>query len=315
MLRNRFLGSTTILPLYAPPDPPSGAAGGDLGDVRDQSARTSGDAAGDATADGGDGSQQASGGAADAAASGDGQADGSGEPPAGATPQEKKDWRDKEIARKHRQLQDAKRENEELRRLIEAQNGGGTQRQDQQVQPTGGQQPAPQAGGQQPQRQNYGSKDEFDRAVAAAAAQSQLERDLDTTNAKGIEVYGRSKWDGAMQMIATLGGFEGDEFLQIMATDDPARVLYELGANPEAYQNIKELPPHKRQAEFIKIALAKKAPSVSQAPAPVDQVGSRGGRADDTELRDDLPEDEWRRRRMIQKSKSQGRPWSPRQAV
>ena len=138
-------------------------------------------------------------------------------------------------------------------------------------------------------------------AIEAAAAKIVAEREYNSSvnqvNDAGKKAYGQ-EWDKAIENLVTLGGdgsFTVDVMQGIMATDDPPKVLLELGKNPANYQRIMELSPAKRQTEMVKLAMqpASKA-RVSAAPPPVEQVGGRT--ANDAELRDDLSDDEWNAR-------------------
>ena len=116
-LRSMMLGSTRY---FAAPDKPGAAGGEGTGDqgtggegTGDQGA--AGDAGGSNT-----GTQDREPAAGDAGGEGEGTSAEGGEPEpapaAGASAAEKKDWRDREIARKHRQLKDSQREQDRLRR-------------------------------------------------------------------------------------------------------------------------------------------------------------------------------------------------------
>lgn len=307
------------LPLYAPADKPGDTAGSDSGDQGqntqgDQNQSTGGVPTGQEAGpgDGGD----AHGAATDDGASAAGDAVAAGDD-AGKPVKPTKDWRDKEIAKKHAQLQAEKteaaklrEENKRLRELADAaarrtDAGAGVGTGD-----------AGDAGGTQPRRQEFRTQQEFDAAVERAAsekaAQTQLSRDVTAIEERGAKDYG-DRWAPTLETLRTLGGFDPDTFGSIMATDDPVRVLYELGSNPENYQRIMELPAAKRQIELVKLSLTtSNKRTISGAPKPVDAIGARGS-TDTAALSDDLPEDEWRRRRAAQKQAAVGRPWSQRQ--
>lgn len=305
-LRDHLLTSShPFSPQYAPPDDAvAGAAGAaDAGTGGDAAADTK-DAAADTATDGGEAGKD---GATDAKDGDQGDDKGGADDKAkdGEKPEPKPDWRDKEIGKKHAQNKAKDAEIEKLRKeiadrdaLIEAATRKGGD-----AGATGG----------EPLRQQFASKAEFDTAVKAeaerVASQTQMQRDIESTESKGRKDYGEERWTKSLAILNTLG-FQADDLPAILATDDPAKVLFDLGNNPENYQRIMDLSPMKRQAEFIKLSLAvAPKPKPSDAPKPVDTIGARGS-SDNTSLSDDLPEDEWRRRRMEQKNKSVGRPWS-----
>ncbi len=307
MLRSRLLAS--VRPFYAAEnDQGTENAQDDKNQQNQDDATKDGkNAAGDGTADGGDGSS-------------DGTKPPKKEGEGGEEPPRKPDWRDKEIARKHaqnkekdRELAEVRSENARLKELAEAAARKDAGAEGGEGGDAGTQETA------QPRRAQYKTQADFDSAVKAEAArvasQTQLERDMADTASRGKKDYG-VKWDGAMATLGTLGGFDPDTFNGIMATDDPAKVLFTLGNDPDEFQRIMELPPAKRMTELVKLSIAeKKAPQISRAPAPVEGLNARGGGSDNGDLSDDLPEEEWRARRMAIKNKSIGKPWSPKRVA
>lgn len=223
------------------------------------------------------------------------------EPPKPTEPA-KPDWRDKEIGKKHAQLKAAKesiaakeREIEDLRAIAER---------------TSRREPDPAAADDAPApRAAPSSPAPVDPALVQNEAQKLIaQRDYDAACNQLVETgqkeYG-TKWNEALTTLQTLGGPDGaidmDTMTGILATDNPSKVLFELGSKPEEYQRIMELPLPKRMTELVKIALTQAPkPKISAAPPPVDPVGGRGA-GNANELRDDLPDDEWNRRRTAQK--------------
>lgn len=210
------------------------------------------------------------------------------EPPAGTTEAEREDWRDKEIRKKHAQLQDAKRKIADLEAIA------------QRVKPEGG-----------PDKPTGETRTaEIDPALVRAEAAKMKAADdytagCNAADANGKKNYG-DKWGKAIDTLTQIGGMTVDDMAGVLATDDPARVLYELGNNPDEYHRIMELPPARRLAEMVKIAI-KPAPKkkVSEAPPPVDQVQGTGGpRGGSVNLYDDkIDDDSWYAVRKAQKDK------------
>ena len=98
-----------------------------------------------------------------------------------------------------------------------------------------------------------------------------------------------------------LGGFDQDTMNGILASDDPAKALYELGKNPDQYHRIMELPVPRRIIEIGKIAMQAASPKkVSEAPAPVTPVGGRAAPAATT-LDDKMDDDKWFQTRRAQR--------------
>lgn len=216
-----------------------------------------------------------------------------GEPP---DPERETRWRDREISRKHaqlkereRQMEDLRRENESLRAIAERRPAADP--------PAAGEAPSA-ARPEAPAPDNTAAvRAEAERIVA----QENYTRDCNAADAAARKEFGADKWSEAVSRLTQLGGVKVEDMVQVLATDNPARVLYELGTNPEAYQKIMDMPPARRMNEFAKIATAV-APKkkVSEAPAPVDPVRGGGGRTGDG-LDDDLEDDQWYKNRAAQK--------------
>jgi hypothetical protein len=174
------------------------------------------------------------------------------------TPQEQ-DWRDKEIRRKHAQIQEEKRRRTELEKEIE----------DLRVlaqRPADGSAPTP---------VQSMSQADVQRAAQALREQEKYQDKLINTNAAGEKNYGQD-WTKALETLSTLGTVEQETMRGILATKDPAKVLYSLGKNPAEYQRIMDIAdPYQRQAEFVELSLKQAAPKPSNAPAPVEPLRAR----------------------------------------
>lgn len=202
-----------------------------------------------------------------------------------------KDWRDKELGKKHAQIKERDRllaEKEQRIKDLEAIAARVAPVTDEPVE----------------QRAPVISKND-DAAIQAAAAQLRNQEKFNeacvAAEIKGKEVY-KEAFEKAVETIQTLGGFDPQTMVGILATDDPSKVLFELGNNPNEYHRIMELTPEKRIAEMTKMAMVvTPKPKLSDAPPPVEQVGGRGGGAP-SELRDDLSDDEWNRIRDKQEA-------------
>lgn len=188
-------------------------------------------------------------------------------PEAAAAEAEQQDWRDKELRKKHAQLKERDRElerirkeNEDLRVLA------------QRPKPAAGEEPvvdlprttAPAM-----------TQDQVKEAARQLREQERYQENLVSINSTGEKNYGKD-WAKALDNLATLGTVEPRTMQAIIGTDDPAKVLYELGKNPAEYQRIMELPEHRQHTEFVKLSL-KQAPKavVSAAPEPVETVRGR----------------------------------------
>lgn len=223
-----------------------------------------------------------------------------GELPLGDQPAEPKaDWRDKEIKRKHAQLKakearetELLRENEELRALAERATRPAAEAPAASDAPPA---PATPRAAAAPAVDPTAVRTEAERIVA----QQNYDKDCATAYESGAKAYGK-EWDTSIERLKDLGGFDTETMVGLLATDNPAKVLHELGKNPDQYHRIMELPPAKRLNEMAKIASTQPPkPKISEAPAPVEPVGGRSS-PDSLELRDDLTDEEWNRRRDAQ---------------
>lgn len=220
---------------------------------------------------------------------------GGNEPPAAPPAGEKTDWRDREIARKHAQLQEKNRRIQEQEAELEAARAL-------LARGAGGAEPpaAPPAAGAEPpaapaRRTEQPPQDAVRREAARMRAEEKFAEDSNAADKKGRETYGAG-WTKATETLAKLGGFSPEDMANILATDDPAKVIHELGANPEKYQDIMALPPQRRFAEMVKLSMAPApapAPKPSGAPAPTEPVGQRRTVQAPVELKDDLADEEW----------------------
>lgn len=217
----------------------------------------------------------------------------------------KKDWRDREIARKHAKLQaseqarlTAEAENQRLKELIEAnqrRGGAAVETTDDTTQ-------------QRQQQAATVPASEVERRAEALAVQRQAAAELEAQcNAvldKGKQDYGEKEWTGAIEQLQTLGGYDPDTLAGILATDDPARVIFEMASNPDTYHELMELTPAKRLAKMATMAAAPKPKKkVSQAPEAITDETVSGRANAGGGLSDDLSDDEWYKRRQAQKRK------------
>lgn len=232
------------------------------------------------------------------AAEKDGDEEDAADPPepkeAGAT----QDWRDREIKRKHAQLKEKDRQAEELRRENEELRGIAAAARA--AKPKEGEEPAPAPA---PAAKPSLDRDAVREEAARLNAQERYTNDCNAADSAGKKAYG-AKWGEATERLVTLGGVDLDTMVYILATDDPAKVMYELGSNPDEYHRVMELPFAKRNTELVKMALRGKEPpkpkKVSEAAAPVDPIQGRGTRANDG-LDDELDDTTWYARREAQK--------------
>lgn len=259
--------------------------------------------------------------------------------------QPSRDWRDKEIARKHARNKTLEEENAHLRALVEAatRNAAAPPVAQHPVDPTAAPPQTYQAPYQAPNyaapQTNY-QPDQINRAIEARAEQISAARSLDdklTDAVNAAKAKHGTEWDAAFDRIKQMGGIDHDTLSVIASTDAPHEVLFTLGHKPEEFQRIMDLPPHRRATELVKIGIAASTPTPepkrtpSNAPEPVDPIRTAAVSGLPTfDLYDQKittwdPEqspwstmkpdratndEQWFAKRAEEKAKSKGRPWS-----
>ena len=250
-------------------------------------------------------------------------------PPVAATPPEPPqppapapDWRDRQIDRQHRKLKEEQdrvaalaAENEQMRQMLEAR---------QRQAPDGVTPPPP------PSPPPASAPWDIDRPGPPAArptvqsdpvAVARFQLEVEQIGQRLTTEYGND-WPEVSRRFEQMGGMAPQVMQSILATDDPAYVIIQLGKKPEKYQEILDLPPAKQTAALIRIGLeknaaalaaaARPAPKPSDAPAPVEHLAP-GGRAPSGAINlydDKISDDQFYGERMRQKRESVGRPWS-----
>lgn len=117
---------------------------------------------------------------------------------------------------------------------------------------------------------------EFDAAVQQAA-QARVAADVfnaqcNATFEKGVASY-KDDFKGAVANLQSVGVMNRDVLDLVLATDDPAKVLFELGSDPDKASRLLDMTPAQRAIEVAKMAVTKKAPApISNAPPPVKTV-------------------------------------------
>lgn len=136
-----------------------------------------------------------------------------------------------------------------------------------------------------------------DQLADQKAAQRQFDNDCNLAFVKGKAAHPED-FEDAIRSFAALGGTQREVLEDVLATDNPADVLYELGKDADEAARVLALPPKRRLAEMIKMANKPAAkPAVSRAAAPIKPVG--GTNAKDFDFADDKADDaDWFARRQ-----------------
>jgi hypothetical protein len=124
--------------------------------------------------------------------------------------------------------------------------------------------------------------DEIQRAAQALREQERFQEQLQSTNAAGVAAYGKGGWDKTLDRLSTFGQIDPADFAVILDSDDPAKVLHELGNDPAKYQRLMDLPPPRRRVELVKISIKEtaKAPAAVTPPAPKADLSDKSSDAD-----------------------------------
>jgi hypothetical protein len=201
------------------------------------------------------------------------------------------DWAAKEMAAKYRQLRTVERQLEEERaRNAEQQRQLSTQ--------YPSYSPPVDPATQQPPVGYFRTEAEYQAAVQANArnlATLQIEQQKffdETTKAweKGGEAYGREKFDAAIARIPSVfADINGAEVMKaILATDNPAKVLYELGSDLKRASEIHKLPMARRANEFFRLSQpnAPENRQTSRATPPIEPINTGTGGSISNDLYD-----------------------------
>lgn len=232
---------------------------------------------------------------------------------AGADEAPKEDWREKEIRKKHSQIKERDRaltESQDRIRAVEAENAEMREILARRAAGGGDADPEPAPRRAPPTPEGMVSKDEVSREAQRIVAQSEFDRSCNEADRVGKATWG-DKWARACGNLATLGPIDPDTMFNVMATDNPAKVLYELGSNPEEYHRVMDLPPTKRFAEMVKIAIkAEPRKRPSEAAEPVEPLGGAGGSSSGSDIyardgsSDKMTDDDWHKKRDVDRLKN-----------
>lgn len=121
------------------------------------------------------------------------------------------------------------------------------------------------------QAQRIAAEQAAEKAAQDRAAE--FNRAADDVYQAGVKEF--PEFDSAVQNLRNLGFMTYNTVEAALATDNPQRVIYELGKNPAEAERITSLPPLKMAVELAKIASKAPVPAkkdVSAAPPPVKPI-------------------------------------------
>lgn len=292
VLRNRFLNTTALL--FDPREPTGGAQQDDTGDAGDDVGDDTGAEAEQDAGDAGDGAE--SDGDGEDGGFDDGSDAGADDPDLADLPPEVRvkaraaiergiaketGWRDRRIAKLHARNRSAQEDVTALETIAD---------------------PARRSAQQQEDPNRKFTAEDVKTEAARLRAQDDYDTKANDTDAQGVATY-RDKWKTTMAKLPKLGGIDVNDMVDILNTDQPHVVLFQL-ADPEIYERVMALSPARRRNEFVKLSL-KEVPKPravigeskrpGAAPAPVVPVGSgRRVAAQQVDLHNDkIPDDAW----------------------
>ena len=150
-----------------------------------------------------------------------------------------------------------------------------------------------------PQRTQYGSKDEFDRAVEQAATQREFAKSTQDIFDAGIKDY--QDFQESLNIMTAVGA-TSDEFAADLVAVDKAnahKIIHELAQTPEVSKRLAAMSSRQRVAELTKMSLKMQegagkggARQVSRAAAPLRALEGSAG-TDDNDLGDNVSDDVW----------------------
>lgn len=197
------------------------------------------------------------------------------------------EWRDKELTRRLRRAQELADQNARLQRerdeLLAASRTAALETGDGTQQPT------------QPRTAQQFSEADFDAAVEARAQHKIFVDNVASAYYKGQQEFG-ADFDAGLRRLGEMG-MNDQHIMRIMATDNPAQVMNDLGKNPGEFIRISNLSPERQMVELAKMSLTPAAQAqpqrrVSRAAPPVDPLTARGS-APDVRYSDDVTDEEW----------------------
>lgn len=209
----------------------------------------------------------------------------------GKKPKTEFDWKDKDRDRLRARVRDESQKREalaaEVQRLTDLNEAIGRNQQPE------GDPPARQPTGERTYSQAE-LQAEAARLAKAEAGQMDFRRKFDNIHKKAVETYGAENVQKSIALISELGGLDANHLTMIYATDNPEKVLYELGSKPEEFQRIMELEFPQRVVELTKMGLKmdKKQAIPSKTPAPVDPIAGNGGSVDNR-YSDSASDNDW----------------------
>ena len=206
------------------------------------------------------------------------QTDGqSNEPPAKRVP-----WFERRIDEVTAARREAERERDALRAMLQQQRDPAQQQQ------PGAQQPQPQA---QPDPYKLAEEIAQRRALDEAA---------NRTYEAGVASHGEQFVTAVRTLQQVTDLSQKPDFIEaVTSLPNAADVYFHLGSNPDEAAHVLRLPPVKMAMELARLSAAVGKPKpASRASAPITPVGRSSTPSSD--LTDDLPIDEWMKRRQAQ---------------
>lgn len=119
----------------------------------------------------------------------------------------------------------------------------------------------------------------------------------------GLDTY-KDDFKQAVSNLQAVGAMNKEVLDLVLETDDPAKVLFDLGADPDKAAALVEMTPAKRAVEIAKLSVVPNKPktaALSNANAPVETV--EGQAKVNGAPRDDDDESTWFSKRIAERAK------------
>lgn len=177
------------------------------------------------------------------------------------------------------------------------------------IKPVAQEESAAEGDGEQPQRSDYKTKAEFDIAVQAETDRRVAVQEFNTkcnaVETAGAKAFG-DKWAKAksdLAMLDDMGRIPLDLLTPALETDDPSQVLFKLGNDVELATEMLGMTPIKRAIAMSKLVTGKQTQVLqrSKTPTPVDPIGGKGATDDRPSDRD--TDEEWNRKEELRERK------------
>ena len=150
-----------------------------------------------------------------------------------------------------------------------------------------------------PSRSQFANKEEFDRAVEAAAQQREFARSTQDVFDAGIKDF--EDFQESLNIMTAVGATSDDFAADLVAVDkaNAHKIIHELAQTPELSKRLVAMSSRQRVAELTKMSMKLSETAaktgvrqVSRAAAPLRALEGSAG-TDENDFSDNVPDDVW----------------------